>query len=273
MPKVRRPNRALSAPRSTEMPFFDPITGMSWAPADPFICFAEGDPPGDPPPGDPPQKTFSQEDVDRIVTQRLAKAEKKYSDYDQLKEQAGQVPELSKQLDELKEKLELAGKDEKEKEKLLAEKLHAKTEREKAELEAKLQEAQAQAEKASQDLLTTVKKHHLTTALTSAKALPGALKHAVPAFMSEAEVEVDESGEVVSVTLDDVPYSDLGKAAEAYLKGNPHFAAATTGGGGSRNPNGAPSGKDWKELPPDEIANLAWNSEPTGQRGPDPQID
>lgn len=39
-------------------------------------------------------KTFTQEELDSILTQRLSRERSKYSDYDELKERAGQVEEL-----------------------------------------------------------------------------------------------------------------------------------------------------------------------------------
>lgn len=204
--------------------------------------------------GEPP-KTFTQEDVDRIVTQRLSSERKKFADYDQLKEQAGKVPELSKQLEELNEKLELAGKGEEEKQRLLAEKLQAKIEREKDEIARERDEAQAAAQAAAQALRTTRIEHQLTAALTTGKALPSAIEKATRIFMQDAQIEVDEdTGRVTSVTLDDVPYSDLTKATEAFLKANPYFAAAPQGGGGTRNPNGGGGGKSRDRMSPRELA-------------------
>lgn len=60
--------------------------------------FAEGDPNPEPTPQDPPAdpqptKTFTQEDMDRAVTDRLARERKKYGDYDDLKAEPHQVKE------------------------------------------------------------------------------------------------------------------------------------------------------------------------------------
>ena len=160
-----------------------------------------------------------------------------------------------------------------EKQKLLAEKLQGKLEAEKAELARERDEAKTAAEKAAESLRSTRIEYQLTAALSAGKALPGAIEKATRIFMQDANIEVDDNGRITGVTLDDIPYSDMKKATEAFLKSNPYFAAAPQGGGGTRGPNGGPTPKDWKELPPDEMARLAWNSAPTGTRQPDPDID
>jgi hypothetical protein len=48
-----------------------------------------------------PEATFKQEDVERIVAERLARERKKFSDYDDLKKAANQSKPLQEQLDAL----------------------------------------------------------------------------------------------------------------------------------------------------------------------------
>lgn len=53
------------------------------------------DPPDPPDPKDPPEpRTFSQDDVDRIVRDRLARQKTQFSDYDDLKTQATRLKEI-----------------------------------------------------------------------------------------------------------------------------------------------------------------------------------
>lgn len=245
------------------------ITLANDLPGERFLL--EGEPGGGG--GGEPPKTFTQDEVNAFLAKERKKLETKYADFDDVKTKAGKVTELEAQLNELTEKLEMAGKGEKEREKLLAEKLTAKLEKEKLELAKERDEAKAAAEQSAKALRTTRIQHTLTSALTGAKALPGAIDKATRDFMSEAEIDFDEkTGKITSVTLDGVPYADPAKASEAYLKANPFYASAPAGGGGSRGPNGAPLARDWRELPTEELADMAWNSAPTGAPASDPNV-
>jgi len=69
----------------------------------------EGDPPpsGDPPAGDPPSKAFGQEDVDRIVQERLAKEKKKFEREKQgLLDRVQKLGLSAQQKEELEEQME-----------------------------------------------------------------------------------------------------------------------------------------------------------------------
>lgn len=202
---------------------------------------------------EPPAKTFTQDELDRIVQKRVAEIQKKFADYDQLKEAASKVPDFEKQLAELNEKLELAGKSEQEKAKLLAEKLQAQQAAQLAAANKERDEAKQAAESAKSALQATQIRYAATAALTAAKALPASMKHAAALFVAETKIESEldeESGTVSikSIEVDGVPYADPTKAAEAWLKVNPHFATAPAGGGGTRNPNGGLGGKSFDNM-------------------------
>lgn len=85
------------------------------------------DPPAEPPADDPePTKTFSQEDLDKIVADRIARERKKYADYEDVKKKAEEYEKAleEKRLAELSEKErleELAKKYEAEKQTLSSE--------------------------------------------------------------------------------------------------------------------------------------------------------
>lgn len=55
-------------------------------------------------------KTFTQEEVDRIVSERLARVKSQYADYDDLKSRAEAADNLQKQVEELNGKLTEADK-------------------------------------------------------------------------------------------------------------------------------------------------------------------
>lgn len=83
-----------------------------------------------------PSKTFTQEDLDRIVADRIVRERKKFADYDDIRKKA---EEYEKALEEKR----LAELSEKER----AEEIARKAQEEKAELERKLAEYQAQVER------------------------------------------------------------------------------------------------------------------------------
>lgn len=213
--------------------------------------------------GNAPPKTFTQDEVNSLLAKERRGLEAKIKELEPLKEQAAKSTELEKQIAELNEKIELAGKSEKEKEKLLAEKLTAKLEKEKSDLAKERDAQRALADQAAAELKRTRLEHQITAALMAAKALPGSLKFAVPAFLAEAEIEADEKKghAITSVTIDGVPYKELAKATEAYLKANPLFLQAPEGGGGTRASNAGASG-NWKDLPADQMADLAFSQAP-----------
>lgn len=69
---------------------------MADEPATPPAGGSEPDPAAStaPPAGAPPEKTFSQADVDRIVTDRLNRQKAQFGDYDELKAKAARLAEL-----------------------------------------------------------------------------------------------------------------------------------------------------------------------------------
>lgn len=210
--------------------------------------------------GNPPApKTFTQEELDRIVQKRVGEVQAKFKDYDQLREAAAKVPDFEKQLAELTEKLELAGKSEAEKAKLIAEKMQAQQAQTLAALQKERDDAKAAAETQSKALRDVQVRYAATAALTAAKALPTSMKHATALFVAEAkiETEIDETTGAISIKsieVDGVPYTDPTKAAEAWLKVNDHFAAAPAGGGGTRGSNAGVGGKSHDQMTATEMA-------------------
>lgn len=200
-----------------------------------------------------PPKTFTQDEVNSF----LAKERRKYADYEDLKAKAEKIPEFERQLSELNEKLELAGKSEAEKTKLLAEKLEKQKAAELALALKASEDAKAGEQRAIEALRETNIRYGITGALAEVKALPDMMPYAVDAFRRETRIEFDdEAGKVTSVEFDGVPYADLKKAAEAWLKVRPGFAAAPAGGGGTRNPNGGAGGRSFDEMTPEQLATI-----------------
>jgi hypothetical protein len=209
--------------------------------------------------GDKPAtpKTFTQDELNGF----LAKERRKFADYDDVKAKAGKVDELVKQVAELNEKLELAGKSEGEKTKLLAERMEKQKALELAALMKSNEEARATAARAVEAHLETKIRFGITHILTEAKALPEGLSYAVDAFRRETKIEFDDAtGKFSSIEVDGIPFADPKKAAEAWLKVRPMFQAAPVGGGGTRGSNGAGVGRSFDQMSPAELAELGLNA-------------
>lgn len=231
---------------------------------DPFLCFNEGgggggNPPagggggGNPPPGEPP-KTFTQADVDKMIQARLAKEQAKFADYDAIKEKAGKVDTLSKELEDIKVQLEDAGKTADQKAKAEAERA-AKAQLQKIEDADKRAAAAEAKEKAAIATLTAERiANHVTAALGRGEADPRFLSDAVKIFMSDAKIELTEDGRSITVEYNDGKYKDPVDAAKAWLRDKPNFAKAPAGGSGGAPPGGFPPGSDPSKMSPTDLA-------------------
>lgn len=160
--------------------------------------FAEGDPSPEPnpqeTPADPqPAKTFTQEDVDRAVTDRLARERKKYGDYDDLKAELARL----KSAEEERQKAEMS----------VSERLEA----EKAAAIQAAEDAKAELSKtvsaANQRLINA----EFRDVARELKLRPDALKSALK-LVDLSAVEVDDEGNVkgledaVKALIEDNPY-------------------------------------------------------------------
>lgn len=160
--------------------------------------FAEGDPKPEPTPQEPaadpqPTKTFTQEDVDRAVTDRLARERKKYGDYDDIKAELAKL----KSAEEERQKAEMS----------VSERLEA----EKAAAIQAAEEAKAELSKtvsaANQRLINA----EFRDVARELKLRPDALKSALK-LVDLSAVEVDDEGNVkgledaVKALIEDNPY-------------------------------------------------------------------
>lgn len=223
---------------------------------DPFVCFADDDNDDNDDKDDKgKQKTFTQEDVDRIVQRRL-------------KKETSEREALAKQLDELKQQLEDSKVDDNGEKVSPTKKLERALERANAkiaELETKAKESETKATTQVGALKRAALERQAMAALVASGALPTATKHAMAAFLAEsgAEVEFEETGARFIVTVDGTPYEDdgsgveLSKAAAKWLATNKHFAKAPDGGGGSdpktKDPNAGPKGLDLEKASTEDL--------------------
>lgn len=193
------------------------------------------------------EKTFTQADVDRIVQERVGKLK------DQLKASEGLAAKLAEieaklaEADEretkAREEAELKGKTELEKLQIQLQKATDKSKLAESEWTKRLAEATAAAEAASGRHVEYVKRHLVTSALNDAGLAKGAGKAAALAFLTEAQLELDENHEIKSVAVAGKSFPKIGEAAAQFLTDNPYFKGPGPGGSGTpRNGNGAPGG-------------------------------
>ena len=206
---------------------------------------------------------LTQKELDAMIEKRLSKERAKFSDYDQLKEQAQQLPTMKQQLEELQQQVEDANKS-------ADEKAKAQAERERKAQEKKLEEleqARAQAEQKAQEVEQRLRSERISTKLTSAfneaGAAPTALGDAVATFMGSAKIELEDDSGSMAIEYGDARYTDPKEAVTAYLEAKPHFAKAPRGGAGTPGPNGKPLDKPLHEMTTEELAAAAggWPSD------------
>lgn len=153
------------------------------------------DPPAEPPAADPePAKTFTQEELEQKIAERLARERKKYADYDEIKKKA----EEYEQAEEARKKAEMTAQE--------------RLEAEKAEALRKAQEAEEAAQRtmsaANQRLIKSEFKLFAKEAGVRADALEDAFKLA-----DVSGVTVDEDGNVDGVKA----------VIEALIAGKPYL--------------------------------------------------
>lgn len=188
-------------------------------------------------------KTFTQEDVDKIIQERVGKLTDKLKVAEAA---AAEVAELKKRVGDFDEEkrqaaleAELKGKTELEKAQLLYTKAQEKLKALETEL-AKSKTDGAAALQAKDAELTTFRKQTIVgTVLSAGAANERAAGHALRTFMSEAEIELDEKGALKGISYDGKTYAKPEEAAKAFYDVNTHFAKPANGGsGGPKQPIG-----------------------------------
>lgn len=211
---------------------FDPLTGMQLVPRDPWICFAENENEDEDDKGGG-GKTYTKDDIERIVKQRLKKAEAENAKLAANAEKAAKDLEaLSAKFAKLEEAHEASGKSEIEKELAKTQRALAKLEAEKADAVKAATEAAALAAQATAGLKTTKLEAMLREGLRSSKAHGQGLDQAVRLMLAEGATLDDEGA--FTMKLGEVPYDKPADAAKKWLEANSHFAEGTAGGAGTR---------------------------------------
>lgn len=219
-----------------------------------FAPEVEGGPGGG---GAADEKKFSQADLEKFLGERIGKTK---SEMEGLKAQLAELPEIKKRLaaadaerEAAKEAAELEGKNALEKLQIQLQKAGDKQKAADAEWQKRVDEATANATKAQASHRDYVQRHLVTTALNDAGIAKGASKAAALAFLSEAQLDLDDNLDVKGVAVGGTSFSKLNEAATQFLKDNPYFAAPPGGGSGAnRNALGGGAGG----TPIDQIQNL-----------------
>lgn len=204
-----------------------------------------GDPPPDPPadpPSDPPKKTFSQEDLDRIVSDRLAR--------DRRDRPSDEEIEKLREKAEAHDEAEQANQSELDKARTRAEQAEAKAE----EAEKKVTEAT----EGAQDLLRRAE------IITAASKLEAVNPDAVHALLKEKGFKAKDGDNELEVTIgDDGQVTNAEEVVKAFLEAdeNKYLVGSTPdpgpGDGGARQtPGKGLTKQQLDEMSPNEVAEL-----------------
>lgn len=215
------------------------------------------DPPADPPPPPPPpEKKFSQADIDATAAKIRADERKKFADYETVKAQASKVTDLEKQLQDIRDEQENKGRSAEDKAKLEAQRAQRQIEKQKEESALALSEERGKRESAEKTLKELRLSIVLGTALDTAKVLPQAREKAIRAMQDDIKYEMDDEGNISSITYGGVLQKSMAEAATAFLRDNDFYASGgRPAGGGSKRPSGsgAPGGKKLEDMSIDEL--------------------
>lgn len=185
-------------------------------------------------------KTFSQEDVNRIVSERVKKMQ---ADLDAAKSALGDLETIKAKLAEAdserekaREEAELKGKSELEKLQIQLKKANDAASASAAEWSKKYAEQEKATLAEREKFVSHVTRSTLTEALAASGALGTAIGDATLSLLSEAQIERDENAGIKSITVGGKSFEKAADAAKHFLSTKPFYAAPAKGGAGS-NPN------------------------------------
>ena len=194
-------------------------------------------------PNEPATKTFSQDELERIVEQRLARERRKYE----------------KQLE---------GVDLDEARRLMEEKQQAELERqkEKGEFEKVLKQVTEKKDQTIQTLNQKLYELQVDGALVNAASQSGAVNPQQVVQLLKGQTRLNEEGQVEILDSDGtVRYNDTGSPLSVneyvsdFLTANPHFVKASPSGAGSKGAAGGSTPK------PESVADMLANWETGGK--------
>jgi flagellar biosynthesis chaperone FliJ len=192
-------------------------------------------------------KKFTQADVNRMITERLGKANAEKADLEkrfgatvsELEAIKAQVAELSGAAEKAKEEAELKGKTDVEKAQVMLTKAQDRIKALESERDTIKSTLSADLEKAKNATIDYAKRQAITSAVSSQVA-DGMTKHAVRAILEEAQIELNDKYEPIKVTYDGKEFDKLDAFAGEFFKANQGFAKRPDGGSGHPlNSNGS----------------------------------
>lgn len=196
--------------------------------------------------GGDPAKTFTQDELNKMLAAERRKTEKQLND---ATAKATKAAELEAELAKLKEEKELAGKSE-------IEKLQRKYDNDVAALQKQIAEKDGVVKTASEQLNQERISARLVNALGKANVMPAYIGKAAKLAYGELEdIKVGEDGNAIA-TYNDLIDKPLNEVVAAWVKDNEMFLPPPVGGGGTRGSNGAPLPKDLWSMEPRELVKL-----------------
>ena len=207
------------------------------------ICFVDGDPP----PESGKTKTFTQEEVNVLIQDRVGREtrsfEKKLADA--TKGESERAAALEQKLAELNAKFEDAGKSGAEKELAQLRRELQLAAQQKADFAKERDTLAKERDEASAKYRSQVVTSRLQAELAAAKFLPTAISKAVRLAEGEAKIELDGEGKL-SINWNNRVYTDgdVSKFAKDFATENPFLVAHPGGGTGTRNGNAMPMSND-----------------------------
>jgi hypothetical protein len=197
---------------------------------------------GAPPTGG--DKTFTQQDLDRIVQERVGKLNEKLKGQEAQLQRLAEIEKKLAESDEreakAREEAELRGKTELEKLQIQIQKAQKAREEAEGGWQKKLSEVESLKTQAEQRFVDHVKRSAVAEALNGVGLAKGAGRAAVGTFLSEAQIELGDDHQIKSITVGGKAFDKPGEAAKHFLTENPYFAEAPPGGSGHpRGGNGA----------------------------------
>lgn len=208
-------------------------------------------------PGNTPEPTeeptLTQSDFNKALKGRLGEQSKKHSaEIEALKSQLANVEELQSKLAALEEEREMAGKTAAEQAEAKAAKERARMERQREELAAQIKERDAQIEAVNATLRAERLNVQLTAALGKHKVMQDYMGQAVAlASMNLTDVTHGENG-AITASFGDVEDAPLSEVVAEWVKANPLFLPAPSGGG-TRNNRAGGGGRNLQDMSTDEL--------------------
>lgn len=230
-----------------------PMPNVARFEASPFVAFADGEPgvSDGAPPAPPAEKTFTQAELNNIVSRETKKSEAKLK-----AESDAAIAAARQELEQLKIQVEEAGKSAAEKEKAASQRQLATLEAQIAELK-KTAETHAAAKASAETALRDERVNNALNALLAQhKVLPTAMRFAANGFRTDAQIEFDEAGAVAAVDFDGKRFNSLADAVTEWMRANGALFIAGPGGGAGTRPSTGTMPANLADLSTDDLLKL-----------------